>query len=175
MSKTKKIIFASILLALLIVLSRFFSIKTQLLVISFKFIPIMICAIYLGPKYTTLIAALGDFIGAILFPFGTYFPGFTISAAIGGFIYGIILYRKENVQFSNKQFLIRLILSSLLSLTIVEIGLYSLCLNIMYGKAFLVVASSRILVQAIMFFIQIPVIYGLDKLIYPIAQKNLYE
>ena len=81
-SKLKKIIFAAMLLAVLIVLSRFLSIKTSLLVISLSFIPIMIGAIYLGPKYSTLIAALGDLIGALLFPFGTYFVGFTISAAL---------------------------------------------------------------------------------------------
>lgn len=81
-TKTKKIILSAMLLAVLLILSRFLSVKTSLLVISFSFIPIMISAIYLGPKYSTLIAALGDLIGALLFPFGTYFVGFTISAGL---------------------------------------------------------------------------------------------
>ena len=78
-TKTKKLILSAMFLAVLLILSRFLSVKTSLLVISFSFIPIMISAIYLGPKYSTLIAALGDLIGALLFPFGTYFVGFTIS------------------------------------------------------------------------------------------------
>ncbi len=82
MSKTKKIVLAGILLALLLVLSRFLSIKTPILVISFSFVPIMMSAILLGPKYSTLIAALGDLIGALLFPFGAYFPGYTLSQAL---------------------------------------------------------------------------------------------
>lgn len=50
MSKTKKIIIAALLLAILVVLSRFVSIKTPILVISFSFIPIMISAILLRTK-----------------------------------------------------------------------------------------------------------------------------
>ncbi len=44
MSKLKKIIMSAMLLAMLIVLSRFLSVKTPLLVISFSFIPIIISA-----------------------------------------------------------------------------------------------------------------------------------
>ena len=89
MRKTKKIILSGLLLSLLIILSRFVSFKSQILVISFSFIPIIISAILLGPKYTLAIAALGDFLGATLFPFGSYFIGITI------------LYRKE---FYNKTY-----------------------------------------------------------------------
>lgn len=175
MSKLKKVILSGILLALLIVLNRFVSIKTPLLVISFSFVPIMMAAIWLGPKYATLIAALGDFIGAILFPFGTYFPGFTLSAGLKGLIYGMLLYKKPGEERSNKSFIIRLIISNLLVLGIIEIFVVSLWLNIMYGKAYFVVISTRILTQVIMFPIQVITIYILEKLTKPIVDKYLYE
>ena len=159
---------------MLIVLNRFVSIKTPLLVISFSFVPIMMAAIWLGPKYATLIAALGDFIGAILFPFGTYFPGFTLSAGLKGLIYGLILYKKPEEERSNKSFIIRLIISSLLVLGIVEIFVVSLWLNIMYGKAYFVVISTRIVTQVIMLPIQVVTIYVLEKLTRPIVNKYLY-
>lgn len=73
MSKTKKIILSAMLLSILIIFSRFVSIKTEILVISMSFIPIMMSAIWLGYKYSMLIALLGDFVGAILFPFGPYY------------------------------------------------------------------------------------------------------
>ena len=151
MSKLKKVILSGVLLALLIVLNRFVSIKTPLLVISFSFVPIMMAGVWLGPKYATLIAALGDFIGAILFPFGTYFPGFTISAGLKGFI------------------------SNLIVLGIIEIFVVSLWLNIMYGKAYLAVVSTRILTQVIMFPIQVITIFILEKLTRPIVNRYLYE
>lgn len=175
MSKLKKIILSGILLSLLIVLNRFISIKTPLLVISFSFVPIMMAAIWLGPKYSTLIAALGDFIGAILFPFGTYFPGFTLSAGLVGLIYGIFLYRKEGQEVSNKKFLLNLIISNLLVLSIIEIFIVSIWLNILYGKAYLVVVSSRVLAQIIMLPVRVITIFFLEKLTRPIVKKYLYE
>ena len=87
MSKNKKIILTAILLAMLIILSRFLSIKTPITKISFAFIPTMLCAVWLGPKWTVLLNVLGDVIGATLFPTGPYFIGYTISTAIAGFIY----------------------------------------------------------------------------------------
>lgn len=175
MSKLKKIILSGILLALLIVLNRFISIKTPLLVISFSFVPIMMAAIWLGPKYATLIAALGDFIGAILFPFGTYFPGFTVSAGLVGLIYGILLYKKTEKEMTNKQFIIRLIISNLLVLCVVETFVVSIWLNILYGKAYFVVVSSRVVAQTIMFPIRIITIFLLEKITRPMVNQYLYE
>ena len=115
MSKIKKIIISSMLLAMFIILNRFISIKTEILVISFSFVPIMMSAIWLGPKYSTTIALLGDLLGAILFPFGPYFPGFTISSAISGLIYGVFLYNNGK-EMNNQKLLFRLTISSLMQL-----------------------------------------------------------
>lgn len=175
MSKLKKVILSGVLLALVIVLNRFVSIKTPLLVISFTFVPIMMSAIWLGPKYSTLIAALGDFIGAILFPFGTYFPGFTVSAGLTGLIYGMFLYKKQDNEMTDKKFIIRLIISNLLVLGIVEIFVVSLWLNMLYGKAYLLVVSSRVVAQVIMFPIRIITIFVLERLTRPIVNRYLYE
>ena len=153
MSKLKKVILSGILLAVLIVLNRFVSIKTPLLVISFSFVPIMMAAIWLGPKYST----------------------FTVSAGLAGLIYGIFLYKKENNEMSDKKFIIRLIISNLLVLGIVEIFVVSLWLNMLYGKAYLVVVSTRVLAQVIMFPIRIVTIFALEKLTRPIVNRYLYE
>ena len=95
MRTNKKIILTAILLAMLIVLSRFLSIKTPITKISFAFVPTMLCAIWLGPKWTILLNVLGDVIGATLFPSGAFFIGYTISTAVSAAIYGFILYKKE--------------------------------------------------------------------------------
>lgn len=176
MSKSKKIILSAFLLALLIVLSRFASFQTQFLVISTSFIPIMMSAIWLGPKYSTLIAALGDFIGAILFPFGMYFPGFTMSYAITGFIYGIFLYqdpKKGNVK--RGQFILKLCMSSALVLGVVNIFITSIWLHILYGKAYFAIITTRVVTQVVMFPIQIVVIDWLEKFTRPFVQKYLME
>lgn len=172
MSKIKKIILSSMLLAILIILNRFISIKTELLVISFSFVPIMMSAIWLGPKYSTAIALLGDLLGAILFPFGPYFPGFTVSSAISGLIYGIFLYNKGK-QMSNKKLLIMLTISSAIQLIIVNIFISSLWIHILYGKAYVAIMASRVVTQIVMIPIHIVTIYALEKFSRPYVKKYL--
>lgn len=174
-SKNKKIILSAMMLALLIILSRFLSIKTNLLVISFSFLPIMLTAVYLGPKYSTIIAMLGDLIGAILFPFGPYFPGFTISAGLIGLIYGLFLHKNPNKKINNIIFIIKLIISSVLALVLVKIFLESLWLNILYHQAYLLVVSTRVLTQVILLPIQVITVFGIVKILEPIVNKYLYE
>ena len=171
MSKIKKIILSAMLLAILIILSRFASIKTDILVISLSFIPIMMSAIWLGYKYSMLIALLGDFIGAILFPFDPYFPGFTLSAAISGAIYGIFLYNKGK-QLKNNKLIIRLIFSSTLVLLGVNIVITSFWLHILYGKAYVAVMASRIITQLVMLPIQVMTVYAIEKFTRPLI--NIY-
>ncbi len=174
MSKIKKIILSAMLLAILIILSRFISIKTQVLVISFSYIPIVMSAIWLGPKYSTVIALLGDLLGALLFPFGPYFPGFTVSAALSGLVYGIFLYSPKK-EMSQKQFLIRLAISSLIDLIIINIFITSSWIHLLYGKAYVAIMASRTVTQLVMIPIQLVTIYGLEKFTKPFVKKYLFE
>ena len=175
LTKSKKIILSAMLLSILIVLSRFFSIKSSFLVISFSFIPMMLAAIYLGPKYAAIITGLGDLIGAILFPFGAYFPGFTISSAIIGFIYGIFLYKKPEENRKDFKFIIQLIISSIIVLGGIKILLESVFLNVLYGKAYVAVIASRLVTELIMIPVQVITIFILEKALRPFTKKYLYK
>lgn len=165
MSKNKKIILTAILLATLIILSRFLSIKTPILIISFAFIPTMLCAIWLGPKWTILLNVLGDLIGATVFPTGAFFIGYTISTAISGLIYGLLLYKKEDNSYTDRQFLIRLIISVIVVSCISNIGLNTLWLSITTGKAFIVLLGARIIKEIVMIPIQIVVILFVERML----------
>lgn len=165
MSKNKKIILTAILLATLIILSRFLSIKTPILIISFAFIPTMLCAIWLGPKWTILLNVLGDLIGATVFPTGAFFIGYTISTAISGLIYGLLLYKKEDNSYTDKQFLIKLIISVIVVSCISNIGLNTLWLSITTGKAFIVLLGARIIKEIVMIPIQIVVILFVERML----------
>lgn len=165
MSKNKKIILSALLLAMLIILSRFLSIKTPIVTISFSFVPTMLCAIWLGPKWTVLINVLGDLIGATLFPFGSFFIGYTITTAVAGFIYGMLLYKKEEDTYTEKQFVIRVILASVLVTVIANIGLNTLWLNITTGKAFMVLLASRIVKELVMIPVKVITIIFLERVL----------
>ena len=176
MSKTKKLILAGLLLAILIIFDRFVSIKTLYLQISFSFLPIAIAGILLGPKYSCAIATLGDLIGSLLWPFGEYFIGFTLVDTVVGLIFGLCLYNKnEGEFFEGKQLLIRLCVACALTLWIVELPIMSLMLSLLYGNAFIVVLTGRLATKLIMFPIEIAIIYFLSKYIKTLSQKFLFE
>ncbi len=163
MRRTKKIVLEALLLAMLIVLSRFLSIKTPLIKISFSFVPTMLCAIWLGPKWTVLLNVLGDLIGATLFPTGPYFVGYTITTAVAGLIYGLLLYKKESDSFTEKQFVIRVIISVILVSIISNMLLNTLWISITAGKAFIVLLGTRVVKELIMIPIHVIVILFIER------------
>lgn len=87
----------------------------------------------------------------------------------------MFLYKKPNKSISNFNFILRLIISSLLVLVVVKIFIESIFLNILYGKAYLVVVSTRFITQAIMLPIQVIIIYILEKTLRPVVNKYLYD
>lgn len=175
MSKSKKIVLSGLLLAVAIVLDRFISIKTPILKISFDYIPIMVSAILLGPKYSCLIAGLCDLIGALLFPFGPFFPGFTIAAALSGLVYGLVLYSKNNPYFKGKELLLKLIIASIIVLGIVELPIFSLILHIYNSQAFMAILIARIPASLCILPIQVITMYFLSSYIGNLSEKYLIE
>ena len=92
---TRTLTTLALLTAIEIVLSRFLSFSVWNMKIGFSFVPIVVAAILYGPIAAGTVAALGDFIGAILFPIGTYFPGFTLTAFLSGCVFGLFLHKKQ--------------------------------------------------------------------------------
>lgn len=163
MRRSKKIILTAVLLALLVVLSRFLSIKTPLMKISFAFVPTMLCATWLGWKWTVLLNLLGDLIGATLFPTGPFFMGYTISTVIAGFIYGVLLYQKTGHSLTQKQLIMRAIIATVLVAIIVNMGLNTLWTSLTSGKAFWPLLGTRIVKQLLMVPIHVVTFIVLER------------
>ena len=84
----------ALLIAMNVVLARFLGIQTPLVQVSFSFVPVVLAALLYGPVPAAIVGAMGDFLGAILFPAGAFFPGFTLTAFLAGLVYGVFLYQK---------------------------------------------------------------------------------
>lgn len=91
---TKAIVSLSVLVALQVILTRFCSFSAWNVRIGFGFTALVIAAIFHGPVAAALVGGLGDLIGAIAFPTGSYFPGFTLTQVLMGLSFGLALYRK---------------------------------------------------------------------------------
>lgn len=173
MSKNKKIILSALLLALFIIFDRLLTMHTKILEINLSLLTVMIAGIILGWKYSTIIAALGDLIGAFLWPFGSYFVGFTISSALSGLIFGILLYKSPNSD--NKNFKWKAIISNIIVFIVLKLFLDSFWLNIMYGKTFIYYLGIRANAQIIMLPINIILIIFIEKKLKEPIQKYLYK
>ncbi|MDR3050090.1 MAG: folate family ECF transporter S component [Oscillospiraceae bacterium] len=60
--------------------------------IKFGFLLVATSGMLFGPVPAGLQAALADVLTALLFPKGAYFPGYTLTALLSGFVYGCWFY-----------------------------------------------------------------------------------
>lgn len=149
----RKTIFKLCLTALLCIISiivgRFLGLNMQNLSISFAFVPIMVCSMLLGPLYGGVCGALADLVGALLFPFGPFFPGFTLTAFISGFLFGFI-----PTAVSNKRFFISCFFVILLEEALCTVLLNSLCISLLYDSPFLPLVFLRLTKSAILIILK---------------------
>ena len=96
-TKIRNLVFLAMLVAINVVFSRFTMINiTQSTKFSFEVIAIAFAAYVYGMGGAVVVAGLGDFVGALVKPFGPYNPAYTVTAIITGLIFAIFLYKKLN-------------------------------------------------------------------------------
>lgn len=76
--------------AVSMVVGRFLSVNMWNMSIGFAFLPTLVCAMLFGPLWGGVCGGIADLVGALLFPFGPYFPGFTATAFLTGALFGFI-------------------------------------------------------------------------------------
>ncbi|MCR4892860.1 MAG: folate family ECF transporter S component [Lachnospiraceae bacterium] len=118
--------------------------------IRFSSLPIAASGILFGPGIGGIVGALSDIGGYIVKPTGPFFPGFTISSALSGVIFGLLLYRGGSSRLQRIPFYLRVFIAELLHTIIIGLLLNSLWLSILYGNAFLLVAGGRVIKELIM-------------------------
>lgn len=123
---THMITVMGLLIALIVVLSNILAIETQLLKVTFEFIPKMVMGMLFGPFWTAIGAVLADIIGNTMFAKAPFFIGFTLNKAIEGMIYGYFFFNKK-VTWKNT------ILSTLLITLIIQLCLTPIWLATMYN------------------------------------------
>lgn len=144
----RKLVQVGLLIALEIVLSRFCSISTPIVKIGFAFLPLAVTGMLFGPVYAGAAGAISDFVGALLFPIGPYFPGFTLTNLLTGVVFGLLLFNKEKTW-------LRICIAVGISTLLLSLCLNTLWISVMYGKGFLGLLPTRILQNVLMAPIEI--------------------
>lgn len=147
MISTHKLVLMALLIAAEVILSRFLSISLWNMKIGWAFVPLALSGILLGPFCTALVGGISDLIGAILFPVGTFFPGFTCTAMLNGFFYGYFLHKKQDMK--------NILLAVLCHQLIGSLLLNTFWLSLLYGAPFLSLLLPRLLQTAGMGIVQL--------------------
>ena len=147
LSRTRTITTAGLLLAIQMVLSSYGVIEvTDSLKISLAHLAIAPTAILFGPVVAGLQGALSDLLGFMLKPSGPYFPGFTLTAALLGVIYGMLLYKTRRTTW-------QIIAARIIVCLFVNIALNTVFLTMLYGPSRLATLPIRIVKN----LIQLPI------------------
>ncbi len=150
----------AVLIAAEILLSRVFSISTWSLKIGFAFVPLAICASLYGPLWGAVAGGLSDFIGAILLPIGPYFPGFTLTNALTGMVFGLFLRRRPAS-------IVGICAATAINCLVLSLLLNSFWVSILYESPLPAVLPTRLLQNAVMIPVEIAVLTALRR---PVAR-----
>lgn len=138
------VVFCGMMCALAMALNMVASVSVGPYVrIGFSGIPNQVVAFLFGPAVGGIFGAALDVIKYLIKPDGAFFPGFTVSAALGGIIYGAFLYR-------NKPSVKRVFAAQLCVKLFVNIFLNTLWLKMLYGQAFMALLPARAISNAVM-------------------------
>ena len=150
---TKNLVLCGLMAAIAIVLSMVASISIGPHVkIGFSGIPNRIVEFLFGPVVGCIFGGALDLLKFMIKPDGPFFFGFTFNVMLAGLIYGCLLYHKP---LSIK----RIVIAEFLVKLIVNCGLNTLWISMLYGKAFFVLLPMRLLKNVIMLPIDSAVVF----------------
>lgn len=150
---TKNLVLCGLMAALAIVLSIVASISIGPYVkIGFSGIPNRIVEFLFGPVVGCIFGGALDLLKFMIKPDGPFFFGFTFNVMLAGLIYGCLLYHKP---LSIK----RIVIAEFLVKLIVNCGLNTLWISMLYGKAFFVLLPMRLLKNVIMLPIDSAIVF----------------
>lgn len=150
---TKNLVLCGLMAAIAIVLSMVASISIGPYVkIGFSGIPNRIVEFLFGPVVGCIFGGALDLLKFMIKPDGPFFFGFTFNVMLAGLIYGCLLYHKP---LSIK----RIIIAEFLVKLIVNCGLNTLWISMLYGKAFFVLLPMRLLKNVIMLPIDSAIVF----------------
>jgi len=141
--------YTGVLIALQIVLGNLVQIAFVEKQMNLGFLPIAAAGYLLGPVGGMIVAGLGDVLGTVIFGTGAYFPGFTVTAVIVGFLYGWMMcprYQKwltRSIKNRVAEFGVRAFLSASMA-AVVYIFLNSYWLTFFVPKGYWVLLLGRL-------------------------------
>lgn len=162
--KPQALVVTAMLIAMNIALSGMRVNLTPQMRISFGFLTNAITGMLYGPVVAATGGAIGDLLAYLIRPDGPYFPGFTITALLGGLIYGFFLYRRPIS-------LPRAIAAKASVTFFLNVLLNTFWMVVLYGKSFTALFPVRLTQNLMLLPIEIALLYAVGKAVQRITRR----
>lgn len=169
MFKTTRVLCASAIMTALYV--ALYAAKLQItpqLRISFSYIPLALTGWLFGTVPAVAVGAAGDIIGALLFPSGAYFPGFTLSAILSGAVFGILLFGENKMPA-------RIVAAKAVTNFAIHALLGSFWISLITGKGFTFYFAERLLKNILSLPAEVILLYIIIKFLSARGVKKMYK
>ena len=163
--KPQTLVVTAMLIAMNVALSSLHVNLTPQMRVSFGFLTNAITGMLYGPVVAATAGAVGDVLTYLIRPDGAYFPGFTITAALGGLIYGFFLYRRP--------FTLPRAIAAKASITILlNVLLNTFWMVVLYGKSFTALFPVRLTKNLLLLPVEIVLLYAVGKAVQKITRRT---
>ena len=137
--------------------------------------PGFLCNACIGMLFGPVAAMLGgictDILGYLVNSGGaTYFPGYTLTAMLGGILHGLFLYPPST---SRAKRIVRAVLDKTCINLFCNLGLNTLWLSILYGDSFLVLLPARALKNQVLLPFECVALIAVTEAVYQIDAHRL--
>lgn len=166
LKNVRNLTLCAMLMALTLVISSFTIAIGDYIKIGFSFIASEMAYLLFGPVVGAIFGGTADILTYIVKPTGTFFPGFTINAILGGLIYGMFLYKKP-VSFW------RIFTAKAVVAVVINMILTTYWLTILYGKGFMVLFPMRAIKNLVMLPINSILFYTIAKMLEKVKLMEL--
>lgn len=166
---TRKLVFLGLMAALNVVLSRFsIQLSAEVRLSILGFLPMAMAGMLLGPVYGAMTGVIGDVLNYLLFThvYGPYFPGYSLTAALSGLWYGLLLHKKEITW-------LRAVAAVVPVIVLGEMLLNSVWVYMMYAKTFWVKLPMRLVTNVIEMPLKTLLLMGMARLVRRIPRSYL--
>ena len=174
---TTKIALTALLIAFYVVNARFLRVMggvpgaDAIANLNFSILAVVVAAFVLGPWWAAAVGGLGDVMGAVLWPFGAFFPGYAINFALVGVILGFCVFRKKTT--TDLRLVVGLVVGMFFAWLLVLVPLHTLWMHITRGLPFWLVLGARAWMVGVMSIIVVVVAFAVLKFIRKPVDKFL--
>lgn len=166
LGRLKSVVICGVMAALAVVLSFTGTIRIGSYIrIGLSGVPERMVNFLYGPVVGGIFGAMLDILEYIVTPSGAFFPGFTISAALTGILYGAFLYKRKLTVWS-------VLIPEILVRVFVNLILNTYWLTILYGEGFFVLLPGRVASNLIQIPFETALIYLVLQATSRIAAKT---